>query len=164
MKTRHIALTVGILLIATPVLFLFSQNAPRGRAGGGDEPQLILFSGPGFTGRELVLRDTVADLPVERLDDGSTFNWNDEVRSIIVVSGTWKLYQHGRCNTTLDDTPVEQLDLRVQSRVGGWSSLVSANSAGPMRIHSPETASLHRDISSIRLVSTLNLPDWAFVE
>jgi hypothetical protein len=83
------------------------------------------------------------------------------VRSLVVVSGTWRLWQNGRCNTRLDDTPVEALDVSTKEPEPGWSCLVSATSAGPLELSSGAAGGFLHDVSSIELVSVENLPDWA---
>jgi hypothetical protein len=44
------------------------------------------------------------DPPVERRGEGTEFNWNHGVRSLVVVSGAWRVYQH-RGHNDHDDTP-----------------------------------------------------------
>jgi hypothetical protein len=80
---------------------------------------------------------------------------------LIVVSGTWRLFQNGRSNTKLDETPLEALDVRSKEKESGWSTLVSATSRGPLELRSGAAGGFFRDISSIELVSAENLPDWA---
>ncbi|MEK7757336.1 MAG: hypothetical protein AAB385_09015, partial [Planctomycetota bacterium] len=63
------------------------------------------------------------DIPYEDLPDGTQMLWNDNIGSIVVVSGTFRLYQNGRMNTALDDTPMELVDVKTQAPVSGWSRL-----------------------------------------
>ncbi len=162
-KTKTIVLSaVSFLLgIGASLLILRGAREPH-VATALLKPEIIFYSQPNFQGRELHLYQDAVDLPVEDLADGTKMLWNDNVASIIVVSGTWRLYQHGRMNTALDDTPRESLDVRTKSPATGWSSLISANSLGPLRIASPELAGIDYDISSVELVSALNLPDWVY--
>jgi len=83
------------------------------------------------------------------------------LRSFVIVSGTWRLYQHGRCNTQLDDTKLLDFNLKEKPEVGGWSTLLSGLSDGPLQIPTVAAGGIWRDVSSIELVSTQNLPDWA---
>lgn len=123
-------------------------------------PKLILFWEPDFQGPSLEITGTVADMPVIIDANGAEFNWNDNVRSLIVVGGTWRLHQNGRLNTKLDDTPLEILDLRTKETTEGWSCLVSASSTGPLQIANPAAGGFSNDISSVELVSEKNMPDW----
>ena len=137
-----------------------SLGRPALKAQGG-KPLLILYWEEDFQGRSLEVTDTLPDLPKVEDEHGNVFDWNDEVRSLIVVSGTWRLYQHGRLNTRLDDTPLEELDLRAKEREPGWSTLVSATSAGPLKIPNAAAGGFLREVSSVELVSAEDLPDWA---
>ena len=159
---RQILFGLALVAVLWTLFLLRSGTEAQERGDGATEPLLILYSAPDFGGRSLEIRDTVVDLPVVEDRDGTRFNWNDEVRSIEVVSGTWRLCQHGRCNTELDETPLAAFVLRDRPVVSGWSSLVSATSRGPLLVSSPERGGLHRDISSIELVSSRNLPDWVY--
>jgi hypothetical protein len=146
------------------MFLLFDSDRATGQeqAARGRQSELLLFSLPNFQGRSIRLTQTTVDLPIEELENGSQFDWNDNVRSLVVVSGTWRLFQHGRCNTQLDDTPRDALDVSTRPPVSGWSSLVSATSRGQMEIPVPEAGGLHHDVSSIELLSTENLPDWVY--
>jgi hypothetical protein len=160
--TRTVLLSVVafVLGIATAVLYQRGRGEHEARAVG--RPEIIFYSEPGFQGRELHLYDSSVDLPFDEFADGSVAVWNDSIGSIVVVGGTWRLYQHGRWNTLLDDTPIERLDVTRMQCVSGWSNVLSANSAGPLRIASLEYGGLGPDISSVQLVSSENLPDWVF--
>jgi len=144
-----------------PVFFLLSSGSD-GQQRIADGPRITLFSEPDFQGLTLEVTDTLVDLPIVLDERGDEFDWNDQVRSVIVVSGTWRLYQHGRCNTDLDDTPLAHLDVAEKLPVTGWSSLVSARTDGPLEIPAPERGGLDRDISSVELVSRSDLPEWVF--
>jgi len=146
----------------TACFLLLRSGSQAQEAAAPSEPLVILYAEAGFSGRSLEVRDTLYDLPVVVDTDGAVFNWNDEVRSIEVVSGTWRLYQHGRCNTELDERPLAEFVRRDQPSVSGWTNLVSATSRGALRVSSPERGGLHRDVSSIELVSSRNLPDWVY--
>jgi hypothetical protein len=155
---------VTLLIVAATGLMLWSLLFPSsGPATAAQEsgPLLVLYSEPNFGGISLEVRDSLVDLPVIESSDGAKFDWNDSIRSLRVVSGTWRLYQHGRCNTELDQTPLELLDLASRQPARGWSSLMSATSRGALEAASLETGALADDISSIELVSKSNLPDWA---
>jgi hypothetical protein len=152
-----IVLPLGLAL----TLYLWNRPLPEA-VGQVQAPQIVLYTGENFTGRELVVEGTVFDLPLEEDGDGSLFDWNDNVRSLIVVSGTWRLYQNGRLNTALDETRLEALDIRTKGAALGWSALVSATSAGRLEIPNLAAGGLGEDLSSIELVSQANLPDWVF--
>jgi hypothetical protein len=159
--------TVGSLLAAFSVGASIALLVSRGdnvQAAAGGKPEIIFYSEPDFQGRELhILEDTV-DLPFEDLADGAQMLWNDNIGSILVVSGTWRVYQHGRMNTVLDDTPRAALDVYSKPATSGWSSLLSGTSRGALAVASPELMGIGRDISSVQLVSWENLPDWAMGE
>lgn len=142
------------------VVCAFSRREARVvRAGSG--PAIVLYTGEGFQGRSVALEGTALDLPAYLDQDGSEFNWNDQVRSLVVLGGTWRLYQHGRLNTRLDDTPIEEFDLRTKLPDEGWSALVSATSGGPLKVSDVRECGIGSDISSVELISEENLPDWA---
>lgn len=158
MKRRTIVvLSLGLVLAGT----IGAVSYWRSTATAQDVPKIILFWEENFEGRSLEVTGSAIDLPVIGDVFGNEFDWNDEVRSIIVVSGTWRLYQHGRCNTELDQTPLELLDVARKQRRAGWSTLVSATSKGPLELPSAAVGGFFHDISSIELVSEANLPDWA---
>jgi hypothetical protein len=150
-----LVLFVGATLACLALLRRSSVTAQVGGA------KLILYWEPDFQGRSLEVTGTLPDLPEVTDTFDNQFNWNDEVRSIIVVSGTWRLYQHGRFNTELDDTPLESLDLRSKAKRPGWSCLVSATSQGPLELPNTAVGGFYHDVSSVELVSEKNLPDWA---
>jgi hypothetical protein len=159
-KVLLIALVVLPLGIAL-ALYLSEKPLPQA-VGQVQAPQIVLYTGENFTGRELLVEGTVFDLPREEEGDGSFFDWNDNVRSLIVVSGTWRLYQNGRCNTQLDDTRLEAFDIRGKGHVQGWSALVSGTSTGSLEIPDLAAGGLGEDLSSVELISQANLPDWVF--
>ncbi len=161
MRTRRrlLALGVGIVLLGFGLAAVLRK--PPLAAQGDDAPLLILYWEEDFQGRSLEVRGTLADLPSVEDEHGNVFNWNDEVRSVVVVSGAWRLYQNGRLNTRLDDTPLEELDLKGKEREAGWSCLLSATSAGPLKLPSGAVGGFLRDVSSVELVTSENLPDWA---
>ena len=162
-KTKTVVLSLISFLLGISVSLLVSWGFRQPPVAAALlKPEIILYSQPNFQGSELHLFGDAVDLPFEDLADGRKLLWNDNVASFIVVSGTWRLYQHGRMNTALDDTPRESLDVRTKSSANGWSSLISANSHGPLRISSPELAGIDFDISSVELVSAMNLPDWVY--
>jgi hypothetical protein len=149
-------------LIATVAVGVLSrrssaQIAPRPAQ---DFPKLLLFFEPDFQGPSLEVTGTLLDMPVITDENGVEFNWNDNVRSLIVASGTWRLCQNGRANTKLDDTPLGLLDIRTKEPADGWSSLLSATSTGPLQILNPALGGFGHDVSSIELVSENNLPEW----
>jgi len=156
---RIITFTIICFAVGVAVLAYF---VVRDSAAAAPAPQIILFSGENFTGSSVTITDTIFDMPVFKDEKSGELNWNDETRSIIVVSGTWRLYQHGRCNTKLDETDLASFDIKTKEVAGGWSCLLSAISTGPLEIPNPAIGGFWRDISSIELVSTENLPDWAF--
>jgi len=161
MKRRLLlALMVTGALSAAAVLRYQSTRRPAAAAQS-EGPLLVLYWEEDFQGRALEVTGSLPDLPVEADASGNTFDWNDEVRSIVVVSGTWRLFQNGRSNTKLDETPLAALDVRTKEKESGWSTLVSATSKGPLELRNGAAGGFHRDISSIELVSAENLPDWA---
>jgi len=157
-RTKLLVLAVACGLLGLALAAFFGRSGLKAQ---GEKPLLILYWEEDFQGRSLEVWDTLPDLPKVEDRYGNVFDWNDEVRSLIVVSGTWRLYQHGRLNTKLDDTPPEELDLRAKEREPGWSTLVSATSAGPLKIPNAAAGGFLREISSVELVSPENLPDWA---
>jgi hypothetical protein len=162
LKAKTIVISVVAFLMGSAATVLFIRGGDKAYAGGAARPEIIFYSEPDFQGRAFHFFESTLDLPYEEFADGSKFLWNDNIKSFIVVSGTWRLYQHGRLNTSLDDTPPHLLDVRTKVSVKGWSTLVSATSRGPLYIASPELGGIDLDISSIELVSEQNLPDWAF--
>jgi len=160
MKRRTIAILSLVGVLAAIAGTIAVKRRPTATAQSG-KPMLILYWEEDFQGRALEVTGSLADLPVETDVFGNQFDWNDEVRSAVVVSGTWRLFQNGRSNTKLDDTPVEALDVRTKEKEGGWSTLVSATSAGPLEISKCAVGGFYRDVSSIELVSADNLPDWS---
>jgi len=168
MRKKISVLGLVVACVAAVALFLANRGGIRGpvvvAAGAAAEaggPQIVLYTGENFTGRAITVTGTVFDLPKDQEPDGSLYDWNDQVRSIVVVSGTWRLYQNGRCNTRLDDTPIEAFAVGEKLPAQGWSALVSAASAGQLQIADLSAAGIGQDISSVELISTSNLPDWA---
>ena len=104
---------------------------------------------------------TLLDMPKEELEGGEIFYWNDNVRSVRVLGGTWRLCQHGRLNTALDDTELSALDISTKARSVGWAALVSAAEDGPGEYASAAGWGWAPEVSSVELVSEERLPDWA---
>ena len=154
---------VGLAFFLWKPMGLRVPVMPAAGAAQAEGPQIILYFGENFTGRSVTLVNTAFDLPTEEERDGSLFTWNDQVRSLVVVSGTWRLYQNGRLNTRLDGTRLDQFSLQGRLPDQGWSALVSGTSAGRLEVPDVAEAGIGVDISSIELVSTQNLPDWALV-
>lgn len=150
-----LAAVAGLVTSLRVVSTSDSAHGDPGRAA------LVLYSEPGFLGRSLLVTGSLPDLPREVLTDGSVSDWNDNVRSIRVIQGTWRLYQHGRFNTELDETPLESLNLDSKAPAMGWSALVSASASGEGMYPDGASGCFGEDISSIELVSTENLPEWA---
>lgn len=172
---RRVRLPVVVVLGATVLgaivgLYVLAAGAlgpPLRASAQGAGPALYLYSEENFGGRCLVVTGTLLDVPKEELRDGTTFYWNDNVKSVVVVSGTWRLCQHGRLNTRLDDTALEELTpaaAKAKGAVAGWSCLVSGSSSGPVEYPTAANGVWGPDISSIELVSERNLPDWAWGE
>ena len=145
------ALGGGIAVLRRPAVS--AQDAKK--------PVLILYWEEDFQGPSLEVTGSLRDLPVVTDAFGNQLDWNDRVRSVVVAGGTWRLFQHGRANTRLDDTPLEALDVRTKEKEAGWSCLLSATSAGPPELRSGAAGGFYQDVSSIELVSEENLPDWA---
>jgi hypothetical protein len=159
-KTTAITIAAFLVgVIAGSILFRSSRDL---QAGAASKPEIIFYSEPGFQGHALHISEDAVDLPFEEFADGTKLLWNDNVGSIVVVSGTWRIFQHGRMNTLLDDTPRELLNLAAMPPVKGWSSVLSATSRGPLRLASLELGAIGADISSVQLVSSQNLPDWLY--
>lgn len=153
---------LAILGAAGCVVLLGVLSPPLARAGGEVRgPAMILYSEENFGGRYFVVTGTLFDMPKEELEDGEIFYWNDNVRSIRVLSGTWRLCQHGRLNTALDDEELSTLDVSAKARSVGWAALVSAGEKGPGEYPSAAGWGWAPDISSIELVSEEVLPEWA---
>jgi len=126
-------------------------------------PEIILFTGENFTGNQIRLTATVLDMP-KGTEEGAEHlrGWNDTVGSIVVVSGTWRLYQHGRLNTKIDkDETPEQVVAAEKAVVEGWSCRLSALPDGPAEFQRPGVGGWESDVSSVELVSTQSLPPWA---
>lgn len=148
----------GFLVILAATGFL-ERSGPASAQGEG--PVLLVYSEEDFGGRCLVVTGSLVDLPKEELEDGSSFDWNDNVRSLRVLSGTWRLCQHGRLNTVLDDLQFTESQIAEKARATGWSALVSAGPGGPSEHPSASGWGWAQDISSIDLLSGEPLPDWA---
>lgn len=159
MKKKYVISGVICLVVALVSFKLFVEDKPEAKAFG--DPEIIVYSGPNFTGKELTLTHSMFDLPKEDLGDGKVFNWNDNIRSVVVVSGTWRLFEHGRANTTLDGEKIEHFNRDNKAEVPGWSTLVSADSRGVLELGQPGVGGWGDGISSVHLVSDRNLPDWA---
>ena len=155
MRTRTIVLAVATGL--SPLLFMAFQGSSAAQT----QPKLQIFMEESFKGPSLEVTGSLIDMPVIADANGVEIDWNDNVGSIVIWSGTWRFNQHGRCNTEIDDTPLEQLDLKTKVRIDGWSCLISASSKGPLRIPRAALGGCSRDVSSIELVSEKNLEDWA---
>ena len=78
-----------------------------------------------------------------------------------VLGGTWRLCQHGRLNTALDDTELSALDISTKARSAGWAALLSAAEEGPGDYASAAGWGWAPEVSSVELVSEEPLPDWA---
>jgi len=161
MKKTLLISSVLVLAAVVAALWAFGKWNVAEVAAGEGGPELTLYTGENFTGRSFVVRATLHDLPRVEDPDGSFFDWNDQIRSIVVTGGTWRLYQHGRCNTQLDETELAELDVSSKDAREGWCSLVSATSSGPLAIANLAGGGIADDLSSIELVSTSLLPDWA---
>lgn len=155
---KLIVFTAVCLLLGLSGLAYVSTTGPA-QAQIAAQPAIVLYSGIDFTGRSLRVIGTLFDMPVFEEGEG-VFDWNDQVGSIVVESGTWRLYQHGRANTQLDDTDIALFDVTVKAPARGWSAVVSATSQGPLTIADPAVLGIGMDISSVELISSDNLPDW----
>lgn len=157
----RVAISLALLGGLGGFFYVISMDRRRPVQAQEGKPLLMLYWEEDFQGRALEVTGSVPDLPLEADAFGNTFDWNDEVRSVVVVSGTWRLFQNGRSNTKLDETPLEALDVRAKEKESGWSTLISATSTGPLEIRNGAVGGFFRDVSSIELVSASNLPDWA---
>ena len=136
----------GVVLCGVAAALLAGLVKTPGSAAQSREPELVVYSGPNFTGESMRLTQSAFDLLNERDARAGEQVWNDRIRSMIVVSGTWVIYQNGRGNTVIDDTPLESLDIREKAPDKGWSCLVSATSTGTGRVwpmqHDEESSAL----------------------
>jgi FAD/FMN-containing dehydrogenase len=158
-KRMVMGIGVAVAVVAGSAAVLVTR--PRVLSGDVGAPRLLLYTGEGFTGRVMEVTGTLLDLPVEKEPDGSEFNWNDKVRSLVVYGGAWRLFQHGRLNTRLDDTKLEDLDIHTKRPAPGWSAVVSATAEGALEIPDLAAAGLALDLSSVELLCEENLPGWA---
>lgn len=162
--TQPLAVVGGVLALGVLVglhLVGGGSGPPPSASAEGEGPTLLLYSEEDFGGRCLVVKGTVLELPKEVTEDGCAFDWNDNVRSLRVLSGTWRLCQHARLNTLLDDEPVSDVDVSKKFRAKGWSCLVSAGPDGPAEHRSAEGWGWVPEISSVELLSSEPLPEWA---
>jgi hypothetical protein len=163
---KEVTVDRRLLLAALSLMVLVGGGwAVRARLSSAQEllPEIIVYWEDNFEGRSVRITGTVLDMPAAVDPEGNEYSWNDKVRSVVVVRGTWRLFQHGRCNTTIDRTRLEDLDVRGKEPTDGWSTLVSASAAGPVQYASANGTFAPDDISSIQLVSLENLPAWATV-
>jgi hypothetical protein len=160
-KATYTAVMFMLMIGAAGIGICLFKKAQVSAQEGDKSPLIILYWEENFEGRSLELRGTAVDLPTVSDEFDNKFSWSDEVRSLVVVQGTWRFYQHGRLNTKLDETKLEDFDLKGKERIPGWSMLVSATSKEPLKLSSPANGGFDHDISSIALVSSENLPDWA---
>ena len=152
---------VAVAVACALALSAYVLRGPESTAQENSGARIFLYLEPNFQGPGMEVTGSLVDIrPMEDVN-GVEIEWNDQVRSIIVEKGTWRLHQNGRFGTKLDDTPLAELDVRTKESVEGWSCLISATSQGPLRIASPSAGGFAHDISSIELVSEENLPDWA---
>lgn len=159
MRTR-ILIVLAAVLGLSPLLFLTGERSSTAQIQL-IQPKLEIFMEENFQGPSIVVTGSLIDMPVLKDQNGVEINWNDQVGSVIVHGGAWLLSEHGRVNTSLDDTPLGQLDHRTKPRIDGWCCLISASSAGPLSIPRPALGGFTRSVSSVVLVSEKNLPDWA---
>jgi hypothetical protein len=160
MNRRAILCVLAIGGLLAVALLPVMPRRPSASAQEG-KPLLIVYWEEDFQGPALEVGGSLPDLPTQVDAAGNPLDWNDRVRSVVVKSGTWRLYQHGRSNTKLDDTPLEDFDLGTKEKEAGWSCLVSATSKGPLELRNGAAGGFYPDISSIELVSEENLPDWS---
>ncbi len=154
-----LALAGGAVAIFAVTNFL---SRPEAVSAQGEGPLLFLYSEEDFGGRCLEVRGTLLDLPREESEDGCVFDWNDNVRSLKVVSGTWRLCQHGRLNTLIDEQALAEVNVAEKFRGTGWACIVSAGSNGPAEHRSAAGWGwAPGEISSVELLSAESLPDWA---
>jgi hypothetical protein len=161
---RRAALASGLVVCVVGVLgFLCLKKDLVAQSAGAE---LVIYTGENFTGQGFRATETLLDMP-KGVDDGPAelrYGWNDNVKSLIVYQGTWRLCMHGRLNTKIDETPIAELTAAAAKGKGtaaGWSCLVSANSKGPVQFPVASNGVWESNISSIELVSEENLPDWA---
>jgi hypothetical protein len=150
---------VALMIVAVVGLSLFAawRSAATQTASAQGVPRLHAFKHVSFNGDYLDIAGDTPTLPkteegVVIDEENACRDWNDQITSIIVVQGTWRLYQHANFNKDEDGNAVD-----------GWSCLVSGSDAAPDGVRYPRPASLgfgNDDISSIELVSEQNLPDW----
>ena len=160
-KTLTLSVVAVLCVGGAVAYFLSGGNRGVNLAEGQEAPQIILYTGENFTGRSVTIQGDLFDLPLEDAPDDSKFDWNDKVRSLVVTSGTWRIYQHGRCNTRLDKRELAVFDFTTTTPVSGWSSLVSAQPGQVLEIPNLAAGGLGEDISSVELISHQSLPVWS---
>ena len=94
----HFLLAISAVLGVAGTLLLSTGGESTTATAQQQPPRLILYSGEDFTGRSIEVADTLLDMPVQIDPDGTRFDWNDSVHSIVVVSGTFRVWRHGRCS------------------------------------------------------------------
>lgn len=147
-RRRIVTLCVLAVAVGAGTSFLLLKQTSVAAENGA---ALVVYSGPNFTGRSLRVTGNLPDLP-----KGVLFDWNDTISSIVVLRGTWRLYENGRFNTFLDKTPATKFDVSKQPPVGGWSCVVSADK-GPVELTPESSGWADNSISSIELLSTERL-------
>jgi hypothetical protein len=160
--TRIVAFSALILAGSALAWAVFRHSVTQAE----ESLEIILFRGENFTGNQIRLTNSVLDMPQGALDGPEELRgWNDTIGSVIVVRGTWRLYQHGRHNTGIDtDESPEQVVLAEKVPEKGWTCLVSAAPDGPREYASPAIGGWDSDVSSVELVSTQSLPAWAVLQ
>ena len=122
-----------------------AQDAPAAPDESAEEasPRLVVYADADFSGRSLTITDTLIDMP--KSDD---FDWNDQISSIEVLEGTWRLYEHGRLHQLRERKRGEP------NRVGGWSCVITA----PARISGTDGRFGDNSISSIERIANHTIP------
>jgi hypothetical protein len=155
MRSRAIVACVVVTLGA--VLF---YRAGDSKAQGQGAEAVIYWEEEGVR-RTLVINETILDMPLGTDAAGDEYSWNDQITKIEVVRGTFRVYQHGRSNTELDDTKLDALDVRTKSPAMGWSCLISASAHGSVVYDKTNGVFPPNEISSIEVISDQTLPTWA---
>lgn len=154
--TRASFVLVGCGLAVTAICLSVTGFVATGeRVTNASEPEglLVVYMGENQTGRSLTVTSSLPDLPVLTDENGDEFDWNDQIVSIEVRKGVWRLYEHGRFNTELDDTPIEDWVRSNRESVDGWSCVVFPPASGSPAYGTENGPLRRRLISSIEMLS-----------
>ena len=157
MFRARIVFSVVIILMVASFLFSLIHSGAARKVSAASSAKIRVFEHVSFLGANLDIQQSTRVLPSipDSANPDDVFDWNDKISSIIVIKGTWRLYEHSNFN--LDE---------CGNAVPGWVYVVSGsdNAPGGIAYPCPPSAGFKNDeISSIELVSEENLPDWVIV-